>query len=285
MEVLVTGSNGLLGYEMMKMLSVNNNCRGLEGRKDFPVTEKEKVAEIIEAFKPEIIIHIDGCKDEKYCEDNPREAFRVNALGTRNVALAAAQNGVKMMYISSDLVFSGTKGEGYYEFDFPDPGCVYGLTNYWAEYYIRDILEEYYILRVPPLFGCRDCGRENILTSIWKMAVRGEQIYIDSGRFINPTWSFNVAEIANFLIITNSYGTYHVGNTGYASHYQFAAAVLEEGGLDIGLLHEDGTNRGGAPLNNVIQSAILPYMAGAKSLPCWRDALIECLALNPDLGD
>lgn len=267
----------------MRVLSVNNNCRGLGGRNDFPVTEKEKVAEIIGAFKPEIIIHLAGCRDEKYCEDNPREAFKVNALGTRNVAQAAAQNGAKVVYISSDLVFSGTKGEGYYEFDSPDPNSVYGWSKCWAEHYIRNILEKYYILRVPPLFGYNGCGRENILTTIWRMAAKGEQIYIDPGRFTNPTWSFHVAEIVNFLIITDSYGTYHVGNTGYASHYQFAAAVLEEGGLDIGLLHETGTKRI-APLNNVIQSAILPYMTGAKSLPCWRDALVECLTLNPGLA-
>lgn len=284
LEVLVTGSSGFLGSEMMKVLSANNNCRGLGGRFDFPVTSQEKVAEIIGDMKPQVIIHLAGYRDEKFCEENPREAFKVNALGTRNVAMAAARNGARLVYISTDLVFSGTKREGYYEFDFPKPNCAYGWTKYWGEHYIRNNLEEYYILRVPPLFGHNESARENILTPIWRMAARGEQIYVSPGRFTNPTWSIHVSEIVNFLIGTDNYGTYHVGSTGYASRYQFAAAVLEAGGLDTGLLHEATGKRQSLPPNNVIRSAILPYMVGVKSIPCWRDALKECLIHDTGLA-
>lgn len=275
MKVLVTGSTGLLGTEMLNVLSRRFDCRGLGGRVDFPVTEKEKVEEIIVSEQPDIIVHTAGCRDFLLCDENPREAFRVNALGTRNVTLAAEKAGAGMVYISSDLVFSGEKGEGYYEFDCPDPASVYGWSKWWGEYYVMNVLEKYYILRVPLLFGQPDSGKDNILNRILEQAGEGEEILLNSGVVTNPTWTVHVADVVSDLIDTGNYGTYHAGSTGFASMPQFAAAILEKRGLDPGLVREGDDNK--YPSYNVIQSAVLPYMPEIRTLPGWREALEECI--------
>ncbi len=289
MNVLITGSTGLLGTEMLKVLSQRYQCRGVGGRIDFPVTEKKKTEEIITYEKPDVIVHLAGCKDLAFCDENPKEAFRVNAIGTRDVAYAAAKIGAQLVYISSDFVFSGKKGEGYYEFDCPDPASVYGWSKWWGEYYITNILEDYYIIRVPFLFGLNGSGRDDIISRALKRAEAGEKIHIDLNMVTNPTWATHVAGVVSDLISTSKFGTYHVGSTGFATIPQFLSAVLKEWGFDPGLVchnnacdnhHTNDKEITRHPSYNVIQSAALPYIPEVRALPGWREALEECFATS-----
>lgn len=282
MNIAITGSTGFLGTEMLNVLSENHNCRALGGRDDFPVTDKQMVEDIIMHEKPDIIVHNAGCKEFAICDGNPKLAFKVNAIGTRDVAYAAAKAGAAMVYISSDCVFSGNKGEGYYEFDNPDPASVYGWSKWWGEYYVTNILQRYYILRVPLLFGLNGAGKENILTRILRQAEEGEKIHIDSNVVTNPTWSAHVAGVVSDLISTSNYGTYHVGSTGFATLPQFVSAILEKRGYDPDSVHTSPAENGRKKKNsyppyNVIQSAALPYIPAVRSLPGWREALDDCL--------
>ncbi len=280
-NILITGSSGFLGSDMLHTLSKSFQCRGIEDA-DLPLTDKEKVMEIIVGENPDIIIHAAGCDDILFCEDNPQEAFRINALGTRNIALATAEVKAQLVYMSTGRVFSGKKGAAYYEFDRPDPACVYGLTKSWGEYYVSKILDDYFIIRVPLLFGLNHTGKDNILKDLLQRASDGEEIRVLQDQIINPTWARHVSHVTRDLIATESFGIYHVGNTGAASLQQFYKAVLEEDGLNSEMIvvesaHDDGTS----PLcYNVLQSASLPYLPAVKKLPDWRGALSECFNIE-----
>lgn len=283
MLFLITGSSGFVGSELLNILSKQHQCLGVGGSLDFPVTDQKSVEEVINREKPDVIVHLAGINNLSYCEENPREAFRVNALGTRNVAQAAAKTGTRMVYISSDLVFSGNKGKGYYEFDYPDPNSVYGWSKWWGEYYIVNILSEYYILRVPLLFGLNKNKDESIVPHALKKAEIGEEIKINYNRVTNPTWTTHLAEVINDLTNTLSFGTYHVGSTGFVSVPYFISLLLEKRGLDPNLVDFGGLE-GVKPVDqggyNVIQSAVLPYMRDVRNLPGWREALETCMGMQ-----
>lgn len=275
MRILITGCSGLFGEDLQKILGGRHISRGMRGRTDFPLTDSSRIMEIVAGEEPDLIVHSAACRDIDFCEKNPKDAFQVNSLGTRNVVMAAARVGAKFVYISSDLVFSGKKRRAYYEFERPDPDSIYGWSKWWGEYYVQQVIREHIIVRVPLLFGLGGCRESNLIMQAVDQTRNGEKIYAHTERITNPTWTVHAAEVISDLIAAEMYGTFHVGNTGLASTYQLLTAVLEEEGLDPGAIVpvEPGESR-----YNIIQSAALPYSPGIRPLPNWRDALKICMS-------
>jgi len=153
MRVLVTGSNGQLGYDVVKRLKENNiECIGTT-RKDFDLTNEKETKKFIKDYSPDAVIHCAAYTAVDKAEDEKELCHVVNVLGTRYVAEVCKEIEAKMVYISTDYVFNG-KGEKPFEVtDKPNPINYYGQTKYEGELEVQSILDRYFVIRISWVFG------------------------------------------------------------------------------------------------------------------------------------
>ena len=281
MKIFITSQDSLLGAELNNSLSDGFICTGSTG--DIFTSTQNDLLFMLERENPDIIIHNCEVSSLRFCEENPRKSFKINSLLTKKVAKAADRLDSLMVYFSSFQVFSGKKGNAYYEFDRPDPANVYGWSKWWGEHYVSSLSNNnYLVLRLPLLFGLKGNEEDNLLLS---KTFSHFNHYVDPlfEYITNPTWATHVSNIVLDLLCAREWGTYHVGNTGTADVKQFMKAVIEEKGfsnanyyLDIlsGNYHRDYRYK-------VLQSAYLPFHSVVRDLPNWRDALKECLKMLP----
>jgi len=236
MNVLITGISGMLGVDLYKTLGEDNEVVGFDVR-DFPsvsfsppiihkidITNLEKLKNFFYQLSPDIVIHTAAYTDVDGCEKNPNKAYKINALGTRNVALACQEIKASLMYISTDFVFSGDKNKPYFEFDEPSPLSVYGKSKLAGENYVKAFLNRYFIVRTSWLYG--HYGK-NFVETILKLAQEKNELTVVDDQVGSPTYTIDLAEQIKLLIKTELYGTYHITNFGSCSWYEFAREILK----------------------------------------------------------
>jgi len=168
------------------------------------ITGRAETLKVIEEIEPEIIIHAAGNKDVRYCERHPTEAFRVNAIGTRYVAMAARNVGAKLLYISTDLVFPSTKG-GYSEVDIPHSPLVYGRSKAAGEYLAMRETENLAVCRTAGVYG-----KNSPLLHWLADEVSGQKTvdcFLDV--YNTPTFVDNFADMLDSVIRHNLTGLFH----------------------------------------------------------------------------
>lgn len=244
---------------------------------EFDITNREQILSLANSFLPEAIIHCAAYTDVDGCVSNMELAYRVNSLGTQNVALAALSVGAAMVHISTNEVFAGDRPEGYEEWMQPNPINVYGRTKAASEYHVQSILQRYYIVRTAWLYAP---GGRNFIHAILRQAAQGKPLRVVTDEIGNPTNAHDLAEGIIQLINSGQYGTYHLVNEGACSRFEFAQEVLklsQNHAADIIPILSSEFKRASTPppygaLNNICGKAI------GINLKPWRDALAEYLA-------
>jgi dTDP-4-dehydrorhamnose reductase len=279
MKVLVTGAGGQLGRDLAKALAGSAEPV-LCDRAALDVTDAEAVRRMMLAVKPDAVIHAAAYTQVDRAEIEPDEAYRVNALGTRNVAVAAAEAGAKLACVSTDYVFDGKLGRPYRETDPPAPINAYGRSKLEGERFVRHLHHRSFIVRTSWLYGG---GPNNFVGKILRAAREGRTLRVVGDEIGSPTYTADLAGFLAELVRTNLYGTYHAANTGFCSRYEQAVEVLRLAGL----AHVPVTAINSAELSASAPrpkfSALDPMMirlSGLKPLPDWRDALARCLAAH-----
>lgn len=236
MKIAITGASGMLGTDLIKVLSSEHDIIALSRRdvqnevknkikdKKKMDIEDSKVIDIIKECSPELVIHCAAFTGVDKCEAEIDKAYKVNATGTQYVALACQRLSVPCMYISTDYVFNGVKGIQYTEFDIPSPINVYGASKLCGEIYIRTLLKEFYIVRTSWTYGKNG---KNFVNSILKLAENDNEIKVVKDQLGTPTWTLDLAKEILRIIKTKLYGTYHIANTGVCSRYEQALKILE----------------------------------------------------------
>ncbi len=226
MKVLITGAAGMLGSDLGPIFSEWHNVVPTD-IDQLDVRDAGQVQRWCNELKPELIIHLAAATDVDECERNPDLAYATNALGTRNVALAAQQVGATLVYVSTISVFNGTKCEPYTEFDPPDPLSHYSRAKYAGEQIVQSLLNKYYIVRAGWMFG-GDTEDKKFVAKIISLAKERPVLNIVDDRFGSPTYTVDLARALLELIETGLYGTYHLVGTGaYCSRFEYAQAILE----------------------------------------------------------
>ncbi len=235
MKIAVIGI-GQLGSDILKVLE--------ESYSVVPLTHSEiEVSEytscgILEDINPDVVVNTAAYHKTDECEDNPEKTFSVNAIGARNVALVCEKIGAVNIYISTDYVFDGEKGEPYTESDMPNPINVYGVSKYAGEIFTKNISGKFYILRVSSLYGkagARGKGGNFVETMIQK-AKEGVELKVVDDIVMSPTYTKDVAEAIKEILRKNlEYGIYHITNDGYCSWYEFARTIFDLAGIDANL--------------------------------------------------
>jgi dTDP-4-dehydrorhamnose reductase len=289
MKLLITGSSGMLGRALCQVFADKNEVTGmdivkltaqsskLDGFIECDITDRASIiAEIISA-RPDIVIHAAAYTDVDGCENAPREANRINASGTENVALACKESGCLLVYLSTDFVFDGKKDSAYTEEDLPHPINVYGRSKLEGERLIRSILDKFVIIRSGWLFG--EEGR-SFLDTFLKKAQQQESIEVVDDQFGSPTYVRDLAHgIAKLLTLAPA-DIYHISNGGSCSWYEFARAIKEIANLRVEVLpvssgqYPTPTRR---PRMSILDNR--RYQQYSKDrLRLWQDALKEYLA-------
>ena len=240
MNVLITGSNGQLGRELAKNLANGYTELGpipeeLQGAQvvcvdvdEMDITNYDAVVDLVEELSLDVIFNCAAYTNVNGCETDSDTAFRVNALGARNLAMAAERFGAKLIHVSTDYVFSGEGNTPRSEWDFCDPQSVYGKTKYLGEQYVRDFCKRYFIVRTAWLYGYEG---NNFVKTIMRIAREKGSATVVNDQFGNPT---NAADLAHHLLklaVTEQYGLYHCTGTGECSWYDFACKIVEYAGI------------------------------------------------------
>lgn len=233
MKILITGANGMLSYAFKKTLQSKNMSRASKEAVDrliltdinnMDITKAKEVLKFFNKTKPEIVIHTAAYTDVDGAETNKSQASKINRDGTRNVAVAAKNLDIPIVYISTDYVFGGGKRKPYTENDKPNPLSVYGLSKYAGEKEVRSITKKHYITRSAWLYGPRG---KNFVMTILRLAGELGELKIVNDQKGCPTYTFDLAGAISKLIRSGKYGTYHIVNSGSCTWFQYAKEILK----------------------------------------------------------
>ncbi|MBC7111924.1 MAG: dTDP-4-dehydrorhamnose reductase [Methanothermobacter sp.] len=273
MKILITGSSGMLGSDLVDILSRRHEVV-TSGSLD--IRDLEGVMELLRETRPDAVVHAAAFTDVDCAETERDTAYQVNVLGTRNIAAAASAVGSSILYISTDYVFDGEKGDGYLEFDEPNPLNFYGKTKYLGEVSVRQLSERFYIVRTSWLFGRN--GR-NFVGTMVELAERGHEISVVDDQYGSPTYTRDLAASIGNLLERPAYGVYHLTNSGQCSWYEFAIDIFNELGMEV-CLKPVKSHEFPRPARRPSFSVLRNYnwsMEGFKPLRNYRDALRDYL--------
>lgn len=240
MKLMITGSNGQLGNEIISCLKSGKSELGsipalLENPELFPVDVNElditnniAVKAFISKNKPDIIINCAAMTNVDGCETAYENAFKVNALGVRNLAIAADETGAKLIHISTDYVFDGNGTKPYNEWDNPNPQSVYGASKALGEKYAMNFCRRCFIIRTSWLYGY--VGKNFIKTVRRILKERGNMTVVNDQRG-NPTNANDLAHHILKLAVTEEYGIYHCTGTGECTWFDLAQKTAELSGF------------------------------------------------------
>jgi len=231
MRVVITGHKGQLGRVLQAAL-VGAEILGVD-LPEHDITDPASIKATIAAFAPDVVIHCAAMTHVDGCEQNPELAFRINTLGTQNVALACGLCGAAMVHISTNEVFDGRLGRAYYEWDAPSPLSIYAQSKAAAEFYVRTLLSRFYIVRPAWLFARGGNGLKatgNFVEKIIAAADRHGALRVVTDEVSNPTYAPDLAQAIARLIPTEHFGFFHFTNSGACSRYEWARHILELSG-------------------------------------------------------
>lgn len=281
MKTVVIGSSGQLGTDLMQSLSSNPSADvvGLT-HKELDVADSS-AREAIVRQKPDVVINTAAFHKTDACEDDPATAFRVNATGSLNIAMACKDADAICVYVSTDYVFSGDKGEPYTEKDAPNPINVYGVSKLAGEGLASAYAPRHYIVRSSSLFGQAGASGKggNFVETIIRKASDKEEIKVVDDIRMSPTSTADLAEGVRQVIERRlPYGIYHVANSGSCSWWEFAKEIVAMVGFDANIGRTTSAQyptKARRPRMSALSSAKLT--AYQISLPPWKDALRDYL--------
>ncbi|MDX1993097.1 MAG: dTDP-4-dehydrorhamnose reductase [bacterium] len=230
MRILVTGAAGRLGGRLVEILTPHHEVTGIDIA-EVDITDFAAIRAFILDAKPNIVLHPAAWTDVDGCAREPEKAIRINGFGAQHVAVATAEIGAAILYVSSNEVFDGRSGKAYGEYDVTHPVNPYAYSKWVGERAVMSLNPRHYITRTAWLFAH---GGKNFIQAILnaaRAAARdGKPLRVVTDEVANPTYNDDLAEAIAHLIRTGRYGIYHLTNEGACSRYAFARYVLDRAG-------------------------------------------------------
>ena len=274
MKVVVFGASGLLGQELVRELRAD----GVQGEqvtalssKDADLRDRARVREVIVDSRPDWILLSAAYTDVDGCESDRDLAFAVNCEGAVNVAEAAREAGSRLLFLSTDYVFDGSKGSPYQTSDARNPASVYGASKARAEERLLEILPEVCIVRTSWLFGH---GGKCFPATILKLAATRPEISVVNDQRGSPTFTPDLAAALVQLCRASARGIVHATNSGDCTWYEFATAIVRGAGLPT-VVKPVTTAEFPRPARRPAYSVLSPDSLHAYNvhMPQWQDAL------------
>ena len=272
-KIWITGAEGHIGTALIDLLE------GVEYQllptdiNEVDITKIDEVTQFVHVNRPDVVINCAGLTDVQECENNVDEAYRVNAIGVRNVALAANEVNAKVIQISTDDVFDKESRVPYNEFDNVHPRTIYGKSKEAGEKILTPLLNRVVIIRSSWIYGI---GRD-FVDEVLRNVGQGKTMEVPNNQYAAPTSAKELAKVIRYFIDNEEYGLYHVVCPGSCSRYEFARTILEYSGkageLDLyPVVIEDSAR----PTYSVLDNMML-RLTGIEEPKDWKAALKEYL--------
>ncbi len=273
-KIIVTGCNGQLGRAVNLEFQNNGEIEFVNtdvGELD--ITDIDKVMELVRQVKPYAIINCAAHTGVDACEDEWDKAYKINAIGPRNLSIAASETGAKMIHVSTDYVFNGRADRPYKEFDKTDPQGAYGVTKLAGENMVRDFADRYFILRTAWLYG----DGKNFVKTMLRLSENNDKVRVVGDQVGSPTSARELAAAIAQLIFTENYGIFHATCEGSCSWAQFAEEIFKKAGKKT-VVETITTEEFGAKAPRPAYSILENYMLKLTTdyrFADWHDALDE----------
>ncbi len=277
MKVLVTGSKGQLGSDLINELTARGHVAVGVDVEEMDVTDSAAVKKVINSVKPDVVIHcaawtaVDAAEEE----ENVKKVRAINAYGTAYIAEECKNIDCKLIYISTDYVFDG-RGTKPWDPDCKDykPLNVYGETKLEGEKAVEKALEKFFIVRIAWVFGLMG---KNFIKTMLALGKKYDSLRVVNDQVGTPTYTYDLARLLADMAETEKYGYYHVTNEGgYISWYEFAKEIFRQAGYNTEVkpvtTAEYGLSKAVRPFNSRLDKSKLSEN-GFKPLPTWQDAL------------
>lgn len=275
----VIGAQGMLGTDLVRLLRESGvETVGLDVE-HVDITRRESLSAALGRHMPDRIINVAALTDVDGCETRQEEAFMVNAQGAANLARLSAETGAFLLHVSTDYVFDGQQSVPYKETDRISPVGVYGKSKAQGEMWVRELLPtDHCIVRTQWLYGHHG---KNFVEAILDAAQKRDVLKVVNDQHGSPTYALDLAEALVKICSTRSRGTVHVTNSGQATWYDFAAAIVEFQGILNVRVEPISTEELGRPAPrpaySVLDNSRFVELVG-EALRDWRDALADYLA-------
>lgn len=298
MRILVTGVGGQLGHDVMCELvsrgietvgtDIAEKYSGVAGTPvekmpyvSLDITDNEAVERVMGEIKPDAVIHCAAwtAVDAAEAEENKEKVMAVNAKGTGNIAVMCKTLDAKMVYISTDYVFSG-KGSEPWAADCKEfaPLNVYGESKLLGEKAVSENLSKFFIVRIAWVFG-KNGG--NFIKTMLNVGKKFPELRVVNDQIGTPTYTLDLSRLLADMVMSDKYGFYHATNEGgYISWYDFAQEIFKQAGYTVKVkpvtTEEYGLSAAARPFNSRLDKSKLTAM-GFEPLPEWKDALSRYL--------
>lgn len=272
LKIWITGSNGQVGTALNELIEPLDIEVLNTDKDEIDIANTNEIIRFGEINRPDVIINCAAITDIKECANDKDQAFKVNALGPRNLCIVARKIGAKVVQISTDDVFDGTNDQPYNEFDLTNPKTVYGCSKKAGEDYVKEFTHKHFIIRSNWVYGKNGNNFVNEFLNC-KEKVFG----VSSNQLGSPTSAKDLARAILYLIQTSEYGTYHITCKGVCSRYEFAQTIKEKTNSiielnDINSNGDETIRPAYAVLDNFILRLVNEY-----EMPNWKESLNEYL--------
>jgi dTDP-4-dehydrorhamnose reductase len=283
MRIVVTGTNGQVGSALLKLLQAEGGHEiKTMTRDNCDICDRVMVRRLVGSFQPDLILHPAAYTYVDQAESDPETCYRINALGTQNLALAAAKNDAALLYVSTNTVFDGRKPTPYYEYDTPNPESVYARSKLAGEEYVKTLLNRFYIVRTSWVFGPRPTeGKLNFVRRMIQLGDERGAVSVVDDEISNPTYAPDLAAAIWELARTEAYGLYHLVNENPASRFEFAQEIFRLAGRDKVKVTPSRLADFPRPTPPLYQSALHNFAAATNlgiRLRPWQEALKEYIS-------
>ncbi|MBP3505501.1 MAG: dTDP-4-dehydrorhamnose reductase [Lachnospiraceae bacterium] len=282
-KILVTGCNGQLGRAIQKEYACENVdfiCTDVveaAGIIALDITNVESVLEIARSMKPNVIINCAAHTNVDKCEEQWDLAYQINALGPRNLSIAATEVGAKMIHVSTDYVFEGNGTRPYTEFDATNPVSAYGKTKLEGENFVKQFANRFFILRTAWLYG----DGKNFVKTMLSLSEKYDQVNVVCDQLGSPTSAVELAKAIHFLEGTDNYGLFHATCEGDTNWADFTEEIFRLTGKATKVNHvtskqykEMNPASADRPAYSILDNYMLRLTSDYR-MADWHDAIVK----------
>jgi len=279
MRIAVIGADGQLGSDLVKVLHEDEVVPLYYP--DFDITETAGMRRALRRIGADLVINTAAFHRVDECEDDPWTPFKVNALAVRDLSLCARELGSGLVHFSTDYVFDGRQGRPYVEDDPPNPLSAYGVSKLAGEYFVRALLDRFFLVRTCGLYGLAGSKEKgyNFVDRIIAQAAEGKTVRVVDDQWVTPTSTAELAQRLSTLIRTDQYGLYHLTNEGSCTWFGFAREVFSILGREARLEPVDSRaldSKARRPAYSVLENKRAKDI-GLPDFSPWQEALRDYL--------
>ena len=273
MKIMIAGGKGQLGMDCVRVFRETHDVLAID-LDELDITRLTDLDALVKKFMPNIIINCAAYTQVDNCETEKDLAWNVNVTGTENLVKCAEKHGDRLIHISTDYVFDGSKKvpEPYVETDEPNPVSYYGKTKYESEKVVRSAADRHVVLRPAWMYGVNGY---NFLKTMLKLVLKNSEgeIKVVDDQYGSPTWSYRLALQIQQIIDADARGIYHTTPEGYCTWFELAEYFLQQMQVPHNIVpctSEEYPTPAKRPINSILENRHLKEK-GLNIMPQWRD--------------